>query len=157
MGSREDNGPFNIFTEAEITIEFFDLDPLQVVWHGNYINYFEIGRRSLLERIGYSYNEMEKSGFAFPVVEISAKYLKPLRFRDRVRIKAILVEYENFLRIKYEIHHVETGVLVTRGLSTQMAFDLKTGESCFACPEIMIKKVEALLKEQKAESNEQNS
>ena len=145
--TRENKGPFNIFAEAEVSVEFFDLDPLQVVWHGNYINYFEIGRRSLLERIGYGYEEMEKSGFAFPVVEICAKFLGPLRFRDRARVRAILMEYENCLRIKYEIVNVQTGLPVTRGLSTQMAYDIKAGESCFACPEILIEKVQALLKE----------
>ena len=153
MGLQKDKGPFNIFAQAEITVEFFDLDPLQVVWHGNYINYFELGRRALLEKIGYSYEEMEKTGFAFPVVEISAKYLRPLRFRDRARIKAVLMEYENCLRIKYEIINVQTGLPVTRGLSTQMAFDIKAGESCFACPQVLVEKVRALLGEHQTMSN----
>ena len=133
MDLRKDNGPFNIFAEAETIIEFYSLDPMQVVWHGNYINYFELGRRYLLEKIGYSYNEMKDSGFAFPVVEISVKYLKPLRYKDRIRIKAILMEYENCLRIKYEIHNAETGAAITRGWSTQMAYDIKADESCFVC------------------------
>ena len=149
MSSRKDNGPFNIFAEAETIIEFYHLDPLEVVWHGNYINYFELGRRSLLEKIGYCYNEMKDSGFAFPVVEISIKYLKPLMFRDRIRIKAILMEYENCLRIKYEIYNAETGAIITRGLSTQMACDIKTNESCFVCPDVLIKKVEYLINQQK--------
>ena len=145
MKAREDNGPFGIYAESEITVEFFDCDPMQVVWHGNYLNYFEISRRLLLEKIGYSYNEMKDSGFTFPVVEISVKYLKPLRFKDRIRIKAILMEYENCLRIKYEIHNAKTGDAITRGLSTQMAYDIKTDESCFVCPDILIKKVEHLI------------
>ena len=144
MSYRIDNGPFNIFTETEITIEFFDIDPMRVVWHGNYVNYFEIGRRSLLEKIGYSYYEMEQSGYTFPVVEISVKYLESLRFRDKARIKAVLLEYENCLRIKYEIFNAETGVLTTRGMSTQMAYDINAGESCFVCPGILIEKVEAI-------------
>ena len=139
------NGPFNIFGEAETTVEFFHLDPLQVVWHGNYINFFEIGRRTLLEKIGYSYPEMEKSGFAFPIVEVSAKYLGYLRFRDRIRIKAILMEYENCLKIKYEIYNIETGLLATKGSSTQMAYDIKAAESSFVCPQIMIEKVKAYM------------
>ena len=155
MGLREDKGPFNIFVDAETTIEFFDLDPMRVVWHGNYLNYFEIGRRLLLEKIGYNYNDMEKSGFTFPVVEITAKYLSPLRFMDRARIRAILIEYENCLRIKYEIRNIDTGVLVTRGLSTQMAYDIKAGESCFVCPEAFVKKVEARISEQRKVNSEQ--
>jgi len=139
------NGPFNIFTETELTVEFYDLDPMQVVWHGNYVNYFEIGRRSLLDKIGYSYYEMEKTGFAFPVVEISLKFIGSLRFKDRARIRSVLMEYENCLKIKYEIYNAGSGVLVTRGSSTQMAFDIKAGESCFSCPGILIEKVEALM------------
>ena len=144
MESREDNGPYDLFAEAEITVEFYDLDPMQVVWHGNYINYFEIGRRALLEKIGYSYNEMKESGYAFPVIEISAKYLGSLRFRDRARVKAVLLEYENRLKIKYEIHNIQTGLLTTKGVSTQMAYDIKAGDSCFVCPKILADKVEAL-------------
>ena len=145
MGLRKNNGPYNIFAEAETIIEFYDLDPMQIVWHGNYLNFFELGRRSLLEKIGYGYNEMKESGFAFPVVEISAKYLRPLKYKERICIKAILMEYENCLRIKYEIRNTDTGTAVTVGLSTQMAYDIKTDESCFTCPMVLIKKVESLM------------
>jgi acyl-CoA thioester hydrolase len=149
MKSKENNGPYNIYAETEVTVEFYDLDPLQVVWHGNYIHYFEIGRRALLEKIGYSYDEMKESGVAFPVIEISAKYLGPLRYRDQARIKAILMEYENCLIIRYEIRNAQTGQLTTKGLSTQMAYDVMKKESCFVCPAILIKKVETLIKGEK--------
>jgi len=150
MESREDNGPYGLFAESEIVVEFFDCDPLQVVWHGNYVNYFEISRRTLLEKIGYSYSEMKESGYSFPVIEISAKYLAPLRHRDRARVKAVLTEYENRLRIKYEIRNVQTGLLTTRGVSTQMAYDIKAGDSCFVCPEAFVKKIEALIGEEES-------
>jgi acyl-CoA thioester hydrolase len=149
MKSKEDNGPYNIYAEAEITVEFYDLDPLRIVWHGNYLNYFEAGRRALLEKIGYSYDEMEKSGYAFPVIEISAKYLNSLRLNDRALVKAILMEYENRLLIRYEIRNARTGVLSTKGSSTQMAFDIKNNDSCFVSPPILYKKVEAFIGENK--------
>ncbi|MCL1958419.1 MAG: acyl-CoA thioesterase, partial [Spirochaetes bacterium] len=122
MVSKENNGPYNIYTESEIIVEFFHLDPLRIVWHGNYLNYFEVGRRTLLEKIGYSYDEMEKSGYAFPVIDVSVKYLSSLRFRDRAIVKAILMEYENRLLIRYEIRNAQTGQITTKGSSTQMAF-----------------------------------
>ena len=144
MESPENNGPYNIFAEAEITVEFYDLDPLQVVWHGNYLNYFEIGRRTLLEKINYGYNEMKESGYTFPVVEVSVKYISPLVLGDRARVKAVLIEYENCLKIKYEIRNAETAILCTKGSTTQMAFNIKTNESCFICPEVFIEKIEAI-------------
>jgi acyl-CoA thioester hydrolase len=146
MERRQDNGPYGIYAEAEVTVEFFDCDPLKVVWHGNYFNYFEVGRRILLEKIGYDYDEMEKTGYAFPVIEASAKFLSSLRFRDRARVKAILEEYENRLRIKYEIRNIQTGLLTTKGVSTQMAIDMKTNDSCFVCPQVLLDKVEACIK-----------
>jgi len=145
MVSKENNGPYNIYTESEIIVEFFHLDPLRIVWHGNYLNYFEVGRRTLLEKIGYSYDEMEKSGYAFPVIDVSVKYLSSLRFRDRAIVKAILMEYENRLLIRYEIRNAQTGQITTKGSSTQMAFDIKNNDSCFVCPPVLIKKVETFL------------
>jgi len=146
MERRQDDGPYGIYAEAEVTVEFFDCDPLKVVWHGNYFNFFEVGRRALLEKIGYGYDEMEKTGYSFPVIEASAKFLSSLRFRDRARVKAILEEYENRIRIKFEIRNAQTGSLTTKGVSTQMAIDMRTNESCFVCPQVFTDKVEAFIK-----------
>jgi len=146
MKEKTDNGPYNIFAEAEINIEFHDLDPMKVVWHGNYLNYFESGRRMLMDKIGYDYYAMEESGYAFPVIEVTVKYIGSLRFKDRAIVRAVLVEYENCLRIKYEIRNAQTGSVTTKGLSTQMAVNIKTNESCFACPKILIDKVETFIK-----------
>jgi acyl-CoA thioester hydrolase len=145
MEVQENNGPYNIWAETETTVEFYDCDPLKVVWHGNYFNYFEIGRRVLLKKIKYDYSEMEASGYAFPVIEVSAKYLGSLRFMDRVRIKAILMEYENRLKIQYEIRNAATGQLTTKGVSSQMAVNMRIGDSCFVCPNILVDKVESLI------------
>lgn len=143
---REDNGPYNIFAEAEVTVEFYDCDPMQVVFHANYLHYFETGRRTLMEKIGYTYIDMEKSGYTFPVIDISAKYLGSLRFKDRALIKTVLLEYENRLRMRFEIRNIQTSQITTWGLSTQMAFDIGRGESCFVCPTVFTEKVEALIK-----------
>jgi acyl-CoA thioester hydrolase len=88
---------------------------------------------------------MEESGYAFPVIEISAKYLGSLRYKDRARIKAILVEYENRLKIEYEIRNIATGQITTKGVSSQMAIDMKAQDSCFVSPQILFDKVEALI------------
>jgi acyl-CoA thioester hydrolase len=55
------------------------------------------------------------------------------------------VEYENCLRISYELYNAKTGVLTTRGRSTQMAYHIAGAESCFVCPPVFTGKVEALL------------
>jgi len=146
MKEKQNNGPYNIFAEAEINVEFNDLDPMRIVWHANYFNYFETARRTLLQKLDYDYYQMEESGYVFPVIEISAKYIASLRYKDRAIVKAILMEYENCLMIRYEIRNIQTGELTTKGSSTQMAIDIKKQESCFVCPQVLIDKVEAFIK-----------
>ena len=146
MSRHQNNGPYNIFAETEITVEFFHCDPVNIVWHGNYFNYFETGRRVLLDKIGYDYYEMEKSGYIFPIVSASIKYIGSLQHKDRAIVKAILEEYENSLKIKFEIRNAKTGIITTKGVTTHMAYNSKTCESCFACPQILIDKVEAIIK-----------
>jgi acyl-CoA thioester hydrolase len=135
-----------IAVETETTIEFFNCDPMKVVWHGNYLNFFELGRRVLLDSLEFGYDDMADAGFAFPVVEIRAKYLAPLRFKDTAKIRAALAEYENCLRIEYQIFNAETGAIVCKGYTVQMALDVAKNESCFTCPQIFIDKVEAAIK-----------
>ena len=135
----------NISAETEFTVEFYDVDSMEIVWHGNYIKYFEKARCALLEKIGYSYLDMQESGWMFPVTSVSAKYISPLGFLDRVRARAILTEYENCIRIRYELYNAKTGRLCTKGESTQMAVNVESGESHIVCPAIFTDKVEALL------------
>ena len=137
-----------ISAEIEFSVEFYDVDSMMVVWHGNYIKYFEKARCALLERIGFSYMQMRSSGWIFPVTEIKVKYVAPLSFMDRVRAKAELIEYENCIRIKYQLYNAASGRLCTRGESTQMAVDAIKGESYFTCPRVFTAKVEALLCEE---------
>jgi acyl-CoA thioester hydrolase len=139
--------PHRISAEIEFSVEFYEVDSMEIVWHGNYVNYMEKARCVLLDRIGYGYRAMKESGYVFPVTGVSLKFRKPLRFGDRVRVRAILDEYENMLQIKYEFFNVETGELTTKGTSTQMAFDIAKNDSCFVCPPILIEKVTALLGE----------
>ncbi|GHU65351.1 thioesterase [Spirochaetia bacterium] len=136
-----------ISADTEFAVEFYDVDSMDIVWHGNYIKYFEKARCALLDKIGYGYQQMKESGYAFPVTGITVKYIAPLGFKEKVRARAILDEYENCIKIKYEIYSAETGTICTRGSSTQMAYDIAAGASCFVCPQIFIEKVEALLRE----------
>lgn len=132
--------------EIEFKVDFNDCDPMKIVWHGNYINYFERARCALLDKIGYNYIEMEKSGYLFPVTEVKAKYMRSLRFGDICRAKAILVEYENMIQMKFELYNAKTGELTTKGTVSQMCIKAETHETQFVCPRCFTEKVEALLK-----------
>jgi acyl-CoA thioester hydrolase len=140
--------PNELSADVIFKVEFYDVDSMDIVWHGNYIKYFEKARCALLDKIGYGYLSMKESGYAFPVTSITVKYLGPLKFAEKVRVRAILEEYENCLKIKYEIANAETGVVCTKGTSTQMAYDITAASSCFVCPQVFIEKVAVLLREE---------
>ena len=135
-----------ISEEMTFKIEFYDVDSMRVAWHGNYVKFIERGRCALLDKIGYGYLQMVEDGYAFPVTSLNIKYVRSLAFGDEARITASLIEYENRLKIRYEIYNAKTGVLATKAESTQMAVKLQTGETCFVCPEKLIARVETLLK-----------
>ena len=138
--------PTGISEEIEFTVEFYDVDSMRIVWHGNYVKYFEKARCALLGKIGYGYREMEESGWIFPLTSVSAKFVDSLHFQERVRAKATLTEYENCIKIKYELYNANSGQLCTKGESTQMAVNMASGESCMVCPSVFTDKVEALLR-----------
>ncbi len=126
---------------TDIQVEFFDLDPMNVVWHGNYVKYMESARCVLLEKLNYDYKAMERDGYVWPVVQLSVKYIRPLRFRQKVRVEVSLVEYEICLKLQYRFIDVETGKVITKAESTQMAVRIDTGESCLGSPKELVEKV----------------
>ncbi len=130
-------------TEAEVEIEipFHDVDVMGVAWHGHYVKYLEIARCALLDKIDYNYPQMRDSGYAWPVIDLRIRYPQPLFFQQKVRVVAKLDEWENRLKISYEIRDIETGKRLTRGYTVQVAMDMSTGEMMFASPDILFHKL----------------
>jgi acyl-CoA thioester hydrolase, YbgC/YbaW family len=134
-----------IAAEVTITVQFYDLDPMQVVWHGNYARYLEEARCALLDRIGYNYPEMEQSGFVWPVVDMRLKYVRPARFGQRLVVRATLAEFENRLRIDYRIADAGNGEVLTKAQTTQLAVDAATQEVSIETPAAFQDRVRGLL------------
>ncbi|WP_404995087.1 acyl-CoA thioesterase [Cupriavidus pauculus] len=127
--------------EISLTPAFHDLDPMDVVWHGNYLRYFEQARSALLQRIDYDYPQMRDSGYAWPIVDLRVKYVRPLRYGQTVMVRATFVEWENRLKIAYEVRDAATGERLTRGHSIQVAVDLRTQEMQYASPPVLLQRL----------------
>lgn len=128
---------------AEITVPFHDLDPVEIVWHGHYARYLELARDELMGRIGYSHAEMRASGFVWPVVEMKLRYLQAARLRQRLRVRAVLSEFESRLKIVYEISDAATGRRLTRAHTVQVAVRVATGEMLYRTPDVLREKIAA--------------
>jgi acyl-CoA thioester hydrolase len=135
-----------ISAEAIAKIQFYDVDAMQVVWHGNYARFLELARCALLEKIGYSYPEMARSGYFWPIVDMRIKYVRPVRMAQQIRLNATLLEYENRLRIDYRIVDAASGDLLSKAQTTQLAVAVGTGQLEFNSPNELVDKVRVLLK-----------
>lgn len=129
------------WVEIEMQVQFFDLDPMEIVWHGNYVKYLEVVRCALLDKIAYNYVEMKASGFSWPVIDMQLRYIAPASFGQRLILRADIVEWENRLKIDYQITDAETRKRLNRASTTQVAVDISTGEMCFVSPPVLFEKL----------------
>jgi acyl-CoA thioester hydrolase len=133
--------PSRWFAEAETLVQFFDLDPMEVVWHGHYVKYLEIVRAVLLDTIGYNYAAMKASGYLWPVIDMHLRYVQSARFGQRLKLRAEIVEWENRLKIDYLVTDAVTGHRLTRATTTQVAVEIATQEMCFVSPPVLFEKL----------------
>lgn len=130
-----------LFAEIDLDVRFHDVDMVGVVWHGHYVRYFENARWELMNRIGYGLDRMLASGYAWPIVELHAKYLSPARFGERLRARASLVEWESRLTLNYLVSRPGDGTRIARARTVQVAVDARTGELQFATPPEFVARV----------------
>ena len=122
--------------EVKIRVPFFDLDPMQIVWHANYLNYFEIARAALFENHGVDlYSFYEKHQLIFPIIKTSTKHVLPLFHRNEIICKATLVEARIKLIVDFEIRKVTDGKICARGRTEQVAVKVPEREMLFSIPE----------------------
>jgi len=135
----------NGLTASEsMRVPFHDIDPANVVWHGRYFKYFEEVRRTLLEKLDYSYESMMESGYVWPVVDANVRFVRPLELDQRFTVTACIVEWELRLVVEYRIHG-EDGTLHTKGRTVQVPVDATTRELLIGSPPILIERIEKLL------------
>lgn len=127
--------------EIDLLIPFHDVDLMEIVWHGHYVKYFEIARCALLDQIDYNYLTMRESGFAWPIVDLKVRYVKPAKFGQTVVVRAEIVEWECRLKMNYLITDKRTGSRLVKGSSVQVAVDLSNRELCFQSPPVLFRKL----------------
>ena len=127
---------------AAIEVPFHDVDAMNVCWHGHYIKYFEAARAALLRSIDYDYREMQATGFMWPVVECHLKYVRPAVYGQRIDVRAELLDFENRLKIGYEITDRASGERLTKGYTVQVAVCARTQELQYVSPQIVFDKLE---------------
>jgi acyl-CoA thioester hydrolase len=130
-----------IFAEVETQVQFYDLDPMDVVWHGNYAKFLELARCALLDKIDYNYAQMKASGYAWPVIDMHIRYLQPATFGDRITVRAEIAEWENRLKLEYLITNTATGLRLTKASTVQVAVEMSPRQLCLTSPPVLFDKL----------------
>jgi len=123
--------------EIELAPAFHDLDPMNIVWHGNYPKYLEIARCALLAKFDYDYPAMRDSGYAWPIVDMRLKYVRSAEFNQKLLVRASIVEWENRLKIDYVIRDAASGTVLNKAYTIQVAVDMATREMLYVCPPVL--------------------
>ena len=131
--------------EIEMVVPFFDVDSMDVVWHGHYVKYFEVARCALLDRLGHNYTQMRAAGYAWPIIDLQLRYIRGAQFGQTLVVRADLIEWENRLKIHYLICDAKTGERMTRGSSVQVAVEMTSREMQLASPRVLVDAVEKAL------------
>ncbi len=122
---------------SEVRVRFTETDPLGIVWHGNYIQYFEDGREAFGRHHGISYLDQKKHNFSTPIVKSTCEHKLPLKYGDVAKIKTTYVDTPAAKMIfNYEILNPE-GKVVCTGQTIQVFVELH-GELSLVIPEFFI-------------------
>ena len=103
-------------SETKIRVRYAETDQMNVVYHGNYAQYFEVGRVESIRQLGLSYKDVEASGVIMPVIEWTAKFIRPAHYDDLLTIRTTVKKWPTDYRIEFhqEVFN-EQGKLLTTG------------------------------------------
>ncbi len=122
---------------ARIEIRFNECDPLGIVWHGNYVNYFQEGREAFGKKYNLDYMEMYHKGFATPIVHLSTDFKRTLQYKDIALVETTMRNTPAAKIIfDYVIRNESTGEVVCKGTTTQVFVAGKQMELSLVIPPV---------------------
>ncbi len=122
--------------EVALKVPFFDLDPLQIVWHGNYLKYFDIARSELFTSLGVDLFEYhDRTRTIFPIIRTNVKHIHPLRRDDEFICRATVKDARSKILVAFEIRLAGNGRLCARGTTEQAAVRTPEMEMVYTIPD----------------------
>jgi acyl-CoA thioester hydrolase len=122
--------------EVKMKVPFFDLDPMQIVWHGNYLKYFDIARSELFTALGVDlFDYHDRTRYIFPIIRTAVKHIHPLRRDEDFICRASVKEAGTKIVVAFEIRLVKDGTICARGTTEQAAVLAPEMEMVYTIPE----------------------
>jgi len=128
-------------TETQVRVRYAETDQMDIVYHGNYAQYFEVGRAESIRQLGYTYKDIEALGIIMPIVEFHLKFIRPAHYDDLLTIKTTLKELPADHRIEFhqEVYN-EAGKLLTVGRVLLFFLNAETREKVMM-PKALVEKL----------------
>ncbi|MDM1497076.1 acyl-CoA thioesterase [Myroides odoratimimus] len=131
------------YFDYKVRVRYAETDKMGVVYHGNYAQYFEIGRVEWLRNLGISYKKMEELGVMLPVVSLTMNYKKSAFYDDDLTIRTIFKKLSSVkIDFDYELYN-EKGDLLTTGNSILVFVNMETGRP-MAAPDYVVNKINTI-------------
>ena len=128
----------------QFRIRYAETDQMSFVYHGNYAQYFEMGRIEWLRNLGISYKNMEENGIMLPVINLNINYIKPAKYDDLLTLKTTLEKMPSAkIEFKYEIYNEKKELLTTA--NTTLVFVNSISNRPTRPPENLLKKLKEII------------
>lgn len=120
-----------ITQEIKIRTRYSETDAMGVIYHANYINYYEVARTAMVKEIGnYSYKQMEIEGIMMPVIEAHCRYIGPAYYDEEITIRTTVKELPTAkITFNHEVFN-EKGTLVNTGYVVLAFMNTTTRRPC---------------------------
>lgn len=124
---------------ARIEVRFNECDPLGIVWHGNYVNYFQEGREAFGKKYNLDYMEMYQKGFATPIVHLSTDFKKTMQYKDVALVETTMRNTPAAKVIfDYVIRCEKTNDVICKGTTTQVFVESGSMNLSLIIPEVFV-------------------
>jgi acyl-CoA thioester hydrolase len=132
---------FKKYNEVDLRIRYGETDQMGIVYHGNYAQYFEIGRTEWLRNLGITYKKMEEDGIKLPVISLAVNFKKSVCYDDVIKVKTTLKKMPTAsIEFDYEIEN-ENGEIVTTGNTILAFIDINRNRPT-RCPQHILDKLQ---------------
>lgn len=126
---RKEERPAVLSNQKKINVRFSDLDPMQVVWHGQYVRYFEDGREAFGREFQIGYYDISEAGFFVPIVDLNVQYKQSLRYGEQAIVETRYIKtHAAKIIFDYTIYRESDHTVAATGSSIQVFIDKETGQ-----------------------------
>jgi len=119
--------------ETRLRVRYAETDQMKVVYHSNYIVWFEVGRVEFMRQLGITYRQMEEHDeMHLPVAEVRCRFKASARYDDEIVIRTRIARLRSALvQFQYQVVRAEDGVLLAEGESTHVSVNAKMEKTPF--------------------------